>query len=471
MLTKKKILTISVIILLSIGIVGVFTLNKSPEVLFSTPKVSTMDYQMTSISNYTFGGSIDARGMHIVDDYMYIVSTNYFLILDISDPYNPAHVGNVSIGLGLFGDVFVVGEFACISGTTSDFKIVNVSDPVNPLELDQYHDGGLAWGIYAEGNYAYVASESAGLEVINITDPLNVDEIGDYDDVLGLPYDVQVVGNYAYVADWSSGLEVLDITDPTSPTQIAQVANSTDQAWGIYVSGDYAYIADWNLGLRIFDISTPSSPVELWQSGGIGFVEDVWIEGDYAFVVDRNSNHLHVFNVTNKLAAYLAGEFTISDAGYDVEVHGNHVYVLGENVLRILEGMEVEHSYALTSPTASTSWNTNTTQDITWTSQGEVSSILDIDLYRYDTFLQSIAIGTPNDGAYAWLIPLELADSGQYQIKITDVVDDTATGMSAYFEIKTPQDKRIPGFNVVIILGLLGAGISVFASRVKRSKI
>ena len=463
-------MTYSVILVLTLGIIGVCSTNQRSTTHFSALNSATLDYEMSQISEYSLGGSFNARGLHIVGDYAYIVGGGRLLILDVSNPVNPTHVGNVTTTVGLWGDVHVVGDYACIGGTSTDFTIVNISDPVNPTVLDQITEGALAWGIFAEGNYAFVASESAGLEVINFTDPLNVNEVTDYDDGLGLPYDVQVIGDYAYVADWNYGLEVLDISDPTALSQVAQVANGSDQAWGIYVSGNYAYIADWGLGLRIFDISTPSSPVELWN-GGQNSGEDVWVAGDFAFLVDRVSGLLHVYDVHNKLGPYLTATFSLGEPACDVEVHGDYVYVLGEGMFRILEGEVIIHSYTITSPTSSTSWVPNATEEITWTSTGAVSSIVNIDLFRYDTFLQNIVTDTANNGSFLWLIPLELADSDQYQIKITDSSDITASGMSSYFEIETPQEKkRIPGFSIPFLLGLLGIGIYLLVYRIKHNK-
>jgi hypothetical protein len=470
--SRKKWVYLTVLLTISIGIIECLSYVNLDGTCKVTPQASTYDYQLNEIGNFSLNAFSDSLGFHIVGDYAYIVGSAHLIVLDISDPHHPTYLGNLTKSIGLYGDVYVSGNYACIAGAGSDFTIVNISDPTDPVELDQYYDDGLAWGIYAKDNLAFVASETDGVEIMNFTDPYNVNEIADFDDTYGLPYDVQLVGSHAYIADWNYGLEILDITDPTTPVQLAQVANSTsDKAWGIYVSDSYAYLADWNYGLRIFNVSDPENPVELWSSGSPITCEDVYVSGNYAFLVDRYSHYLHVYNVENKINAYLAGQFNIYEEAYDVEVHGNLVYVLGRHWLRVLDGTIIEHSYALSAPTSSTSYKVNDTLAITWTSMGNVSENVNIELYRFDRYLSSIELDTPNDGACSWLIPLELADSNRYQIKISDAQDESTIGISEYFEITQSSNPKIPGYDILLILGILAMGTCIIGYWLKHKRL
>jgi hypothetical protein len=91
----------------------------------------------------------------------------------------------------------------------------------------------------------------------------------------------------------------------------------------------------------------------------------------------------------------------------------------------------------ITSPDGMSSWETDTTESITWTSTGSISDVK-IELYENDVYVMDITASTANDGDYSWLIPTSLADSTLYQIKISGVSNPAIEDFSEYFEIFTP---------------------------------
>ncbi len=463
---------INLIIITSIGssILSVLCSNIYPSIPTLYLKSATSDLNMVRTGNYTFVSLFSANGMHIVGDYAYIIGDGNLLILDITNPYNPSYVGDISTPIGMHGDVHVVGDYACIAGTSADFKIINVSDPENPILLDQYIDGGLAWGIYAEDMYAYVASESYGLEIINFTDPTNVDEIGEFDDPTGLPYDVQVVGSLAYIADWNGGLEIVNVSDPTAPVQVSQTTNVTDQAWGIYVEGDYAYLADWTHGLRILNVSDPAFPIEISSIGGYTAYE-VYVDGKFAYVTNNGWDAVTVYDISNKLDPFLAGQYTTYQSLVDIEVHDSYIYALSGQNLFVLQGSEVEHSITITSPTGGVSWYKSQIYDITWITQGSNLHTIEIDLYLNGIFLENIHPSTISDGSFSWTVPEYLESSSMYQIKITNVMDETTFGMSDYFTILLEsEDKKIPSYDIPILIGIIGITIFFLGYQSKYQK-
>ncbi|MFX1279746.1 MAG: Ser-Thr-rich GPI-anchored membrane family protein, partial [Promethearchaeota archaeon] len=111
----------------------------------------------------------------------------------------------------------------------------------------------------------------------------------------------------------------------------------------------------------------------------------------------------------------------------------------------------------ITTPDSSSSWETDTSQLILWTSTGPISNVL-IELYNNDLFVIQITASTLNDGIYNWTIPSDLLNSDQYQIKITNTLDSTVYDFSDYFEIKrTPTaPPAILGYNFYILIGVIG---------------
>ncbi|MBN2155484.1 MAG: BspA family leucine-rich repeat surface protein [Candidatus Lokiarchaeota archaeon] len=128
-----------------------------------------------------------------------------------------------------------------------------------------------------------------------------------------------------------------------------------------------------------------------------------------------------------------------------------------ETVYDLSEYFEIFNpTITVTAPTELSSWETGTSQTITWTSTGTITS-MNIELYKNGVLVQTIITETDNDGSYSWTLPANLEDS-QYQIKIVDASDETVYDFSDGFEILTDQ-KRIPGYNIFIVLATLASAI------------
>lgn len=108
------------------------------------------------------------------------------------------------------------------------------------------------------------------------------------------------------------------------------------------------------------------------------------------------------------------------------------------------------------SPDSSSSWETDNSQSITWTSTGTIANVK-IELYNNDLLIMEITPSTPNDGEYNWTVPSELEDSDQYQIKIIDVSNPSTNDFSDYFEIKTPPSGTvaISGYSIFVFIPLI----------------
>ncbi|MBL9039840.1 MAG: IPT/TIG domain-containing protein, partial [Archangium sp.] len=84
---------------------------------------------------------------------------------------------------------------------------------------------------------------------------------------------------------------------------------------------------------------------------------------------------------------------------------------------------------AVTAPTGGQSWNTGSTQNITWTATG--ASVVSIDLYKNGVFASNIASSlTASAGTYAWTIPSNVAGGTDYKVKVFNP-QGTSSAMSA----------------------------------------
>ena len=119
------------------------------------------------------------------------------------------------------------------------------------------------------------------------------------------------------------------------------------------------------------------------------------------------------------------------------------------------------NSIIISSPSNGNSWKTDNSYYISWTSTGAISNVK-IELYRDGLFQMIITSETSDDGQYYWSIPTYLISSTQYQIKITDVADNTVFDYSDIFEITSDElgPNYIPTYNLLLLICLL-VGISL----------
>lgn len=102
--------------------------------------------------------------------------------------------------------------------------------------------------------------------------------------------------------------------------------------------------------------------------------------------------------------------------------------------------------------------------DIVWKSNGSISNVK-IDLYEEGTFVKTITNMTLNDGRYLWHIISNVKLSKNYQIKISDVAYPSVYAFSEqYFQL---EGARIPGYNLLIIIGIISISIILLKNRLK----
>ncbi len=94
----------------------------------------------------------------------------------------------------------------------------------------------------------------------------------------------------------------------------------------------------------------------------------------------------------------------------------------------------------ITAPAAAAQWNTGTACTISWTSSGHPGSMVNLALYTDDSLVTAIAgnIAT-GAGRYTWTVPLTLATSSGYRVKISGTGDASIYDFSDSFTItKSP---------------------------------
>ena len=90
------------------------------------------------------------------------------LVLDISDPANPAPVGSVGGEVEKARDVAIAGDLACVVDNDHGLVLVDISDPANPAVITYYDIGILPQSVAVAGDHAFVGYNESQFRVWQI---------------------------------------------------------------------------------------------------------------------------------------------------------------------------------------------------------------------------------------------------------------------------------------------------------------
>ncbi len=96
----------------------------------------------------------------------------------------------------------------------------------------------------------------------------------------------------------------------------------------LYIQGNYAYVVNQTSStLQVFDVSNPASPVLVGSVATGTAPYYVSVQGRYAYVVTSTSNTLQIFDVSNPASPSLAGSIVAAGSPRAVTVAGRYAYV------------------------------------------------------------------------------------------------------------------------------------------------
>ncbi|MFX1312552.1 MAG: DUF4350 domain-containing protein, partial [Promethearchaeota archaeon] len=125
------------------------------------------------------------------------------------------------------------------------------------------------------------------------------------------------------------------------------------------------------------------------------------------------------------------------DSDGDLDFYDSDNEILAWNTINWLTPPPSD-SITVITPNSLSSWETGTSQEITWVSTGAISDVK-IELYKDGVLEMELVASTTNDGSYTWAIPTDLEDGSDYQIKISDVSNPDTSDFSTEFEIYNPN--------------------------------
>ncbi len=302
-------------------------------------------------------GSIEndwnVEGVVVSGDYAFLACARAGLrIIDINNPEQLIEIGSYELLNCYVNSIVVAGNYAFWSGDWMEeetrfhgFKVIDISDPSQPEEVGSYEleeDVDYIHGLAIQGNFLYCAGIS--LNIMDISDPTQPREVGCYPD-FGYKIeaiDIAVSDNYVYLNlfavigvsedvndtdrnlnrdQYHDGFCIMDVSDPSQPYEIGYLGSPL--CGPLTVNGDYAYLG--GDALYIIDVSDPAQPRETGNCNLPGNALDLAIDGDFAYLANRNSG-LRVVNINDPENPYEVGFYDRDVHEQAVAVQGNYAY-------------------------------------------------------------------------------------------------------------------------------------------------
>jgi hypothetical protein len=126
----------------------------------------------------------------------------------------------------------------------------------------------------------------------------------------------------------SNRLFIYDISLATSPVLVSSI-NTISIPYDVYIQGNYAYVVGGvpSGALQIIDISNPSSPSIIGSGTTSGSTPTkVYVQGRYAYVSNVRSSNFTVIDVSNPTSPSVVSQITIQNSS-DFYIQGNNAYV------------------------------------------------------------------------------------------------------------------------------------------------
>ncbi|RMF93978.1 MAG: hypothetical protein D6734_08820 [Candidatus Schekmanbacteria bacterium] len=311
----------------------------------------------------------------------YLIDSQGFAIIDISDPSNITLLGRFNttaraIKFSISGDtLFSVNKhigysmmeipqiitsqlvtitnypltmdnliisgtiaFACDSKFGNGLSILDISSPQTPSKIGSYSDAKGIGGVI--GNYAFINSvknsSSPYFEILDVSNPASPQISASLNLAAGV-FDVSY--DKAYLSNGDS-LFIIDTNDRSNPSFKGSLSLPSHSVYDIAVANNKAYIATAESGLIIADVNNPLLPTIIGQLDTGGEIHGIFISGNYAYLAN-GTNGVAVVDITDSTSPQLEVAKDILGNANDILVKNNYVFVADEfsgvAVLKILE--------------------------------------------------------------------------------------------------------------------------------------
>lgn len=221
-------------------------------------------------------------GVEVAGNYAYAVTMYGGLnILDISDPAHPALVSSVAPKIPGCDGITVEGDVVYMACNPGGLFIVDVKNPGEPKILfEETKPAGAVFSIAKIGNYIYLANTSTyTLDIINVENLSQTSREGSipYSKIFksgsqyGMITSVKSCGKVLCLGSTAEGLIIMSLDDPLKPAVLNRLEGIIIS--GMAVDGKNVYLADDLVGIHVVDISDAKNPAKI---GLLATRLDVW---------------------------------------------------------------------------------------------------------------------------------------------------------------------------------------------------
>jgi choice-of-anchor B domain-containing protein len=236
------------------------------------------------------------------------------------------------------------GREYALMGITGGTSIIDVTNPSTPVEVDMI-PGPFApqyeWrDIKTHLNYAYIVTEgggtSSGVQIVDLSYlPDSASLVNTYDATLNTAHNLFIADGYAYVVGTSSGggMHILDLSDPINPVQTAYYSAS-GYIHDVYVWNDTAYVSAANT-YDVVDLSDKSIPQLVSESAALPgiYAHSGWLTEDKRYFIatdEFNVRDLTVWDLQDRTTWDLivpSWQMSGSSPIHNVFVLGNYAHI------------------------------------------------------------------------------------------------------------------------------------------------
>jgi len=186
-------------------------------------------------------------------------------IYDVSNPAAPIPVAPVNIDIGNVTDFDSYNNYVYFTTEYDGLVIVDMSDPLNPAEVSRY-DITYPYAVKVVENIAYIGDWFGNVTILDVSNPNNPVEVSIYDTQVSFVIEsIAANENYACVAMADQGIEVVDVSDPFSPTFLNFIyIIPAYNVYKLFLQGNNLYVAQGPDGYMIYNLDNLPN---YWVSG------------------------------------------------------------------------------------------------------------------------------------------------------------------------------------------------------------
>ncbi|WP_371804137.1 LVIVD repeat-containing protein [Candidatus Lokiarchaeum ossiferum] len=131
--------------------------------------------------------------------------------------------------------------------------------------------------------------------------------------------DVDVIDGIAYISEMrANALKIINVSDPSNPVLLSSYEVSGNHQ--LSVQNQIVYITDHNRGLVVINVTNASHPVFISRYSDPGFIDDLYIVNDTAYVIDQDDG-LEIVDISDPTNLVKLGSFNFGGTGqYNVDV-------------------------------------------------------------------------------------------------------------------------------------------------------